>query len=289
MHEMNYQTDGFQRSYRIHFPSNYNPEKIYPLVVVVHGAFDTAEGIEEVTGFSRLADREGFIVMYPNGIGIFGFLQHWNAGHCCGKAAEDHIDDVGFVTRAIKEVAGRFRIDRRRIYMTGFSNGGMFTYLFGAKKSHLLAAIAPVAASFGGQASAEDSAWQPPIPEKPLPVLVMHGLEDNYVPYAGGTSERRGGTATFLPVWESVQFWVKWNQCAGDPVKQELFSNMVHTSQWTACRSRVPVILYTLDNWRHYWPGPYDARRLDANHPLKTFNAAEIIWDFFKHHSGNGT
>ena len=93
-----------------------------PLVVVIHGAFDTAEGMEKITRFSQLADREGFMVLYPNGMGLLGFRQHWNAGHCCGKADNDQVDDVGFVAATIEDVCVRFKVDRNRIYMVGFSN-----------------------------------------------------------------------------------------------------------------------------------------------------------------------
>ena len=83
--------NGFRRTYLVHVPTGYTPDIPLPLVVVIHGAFDTAQGMERVSGFSLLADREGFIVLYPNGMGILGFLQHWNAGHCCGKAADDQV------------------------------------------------------------------------------------------------------------------------------------------------------------------------------------------------------
>ena len=98
---MDYYSGAYQRSYRLHIPAHYSPSEAMPLVVVIHGAFDTAEGIEKVSGFSELADREKFLVLYPNGIGIMGWLQHWNAGHCCGKAAADGIDDVGFIAAAM--------------------------------------------------------------------------------------------------------------------------------------------------------------------------------------------
>ena len=119
---------GFRRTYLVHIPPDYNPQNPLPLVVVIHGAFDTAKGMEKFSGFSDLADREGFVVLYPNGMGILGFLQHWNAGHCCGKAANDNLDDVGFVAATIEDVSARLAIDRSRVYMVGFSNGGMLIY-----------------------------------------------------------------------------------------------------------------------------------------------------------------
>jgi polyhydroxybutyrate depolymerase len=143
--------NGFRRTYLVHIPSGYKAETPLPLVVVIHGAFDTAEGMEKITRFSQLADREGFMVLYPNGMGLLGFLQHWNAGHCCGKAADDQVDDVGFVAAAIEDVCVRFKVDRDRIYMMGFSNGGMLTHRFAAERGDLLAAAAPMAASIGGK------------------------------------------------------------------------------------------------------------------------------------------
>ena len=70
-------TGGFRRSYRVHIPSGYDGLTQLPMVVVIHGAFDTAKGMEKFSGFSHLANRENFVVLYPEGIGIFGYLQHW--------------------------------------------------------------------------------------------------------------------------------------------------------------------------------------------------------------------
>ena len=92
--------------------------------------------MEKFSGFSALADREKFLVLYPDGMGLFGYLQHWNAGHCCGKAAKDKVDDVGFIAAAIEDVCDHLRVDRSRIYMLGFSNGGMMAYRFAAEKTN---------------------------------------------------------------------------------------------------------------------------------------------------------
>jgi poly(3-hydroxybutyrate) depolymerase len=107
------------------------------------------------SGWSRLADREGFIV-YPEGIGILGFLQHWNAGHCCGKAVEDNWNDVAFIEAAIDGTCRQYAVDKRRIYMIGFSNGGMMTYRFAAERSSLLAAAASVS---GARRATFDTSW----------------------------------------------------------------------------------------------------------------------------------
>jgi polyhydroxybutyrate depolymerase len=275
---------GARRTYRVHIPPDYNPGIPLPLVVVIHGAFDTAEGMEKFSGFSDLADREKFIVMYPNGMGIFGFLQHWNAGHCCGKAASDKVDDVGFVAAAIEDVRARLKIDSERIYMVGFSNGGMLAYRFAAERGDLLAAVAPLAASIGGRPSDEEPEWRIPDPVRPLSVISIHGLADDDITYEGGVSLHRGGTRTYWSVEKSIGFWVSHNGCNPRAADSYLNNGSVHIKSWGVCRNDTEVALYLLENWGHVWPGKYFTADLAEDDPLKNFDAAEIIWDFFKSH-----
>lgn len=273
---------GARRTYLVHIPPEYDPGEQLPLVVVIHGAFDTAGGMEKFSGFSDLADRERFIVMYPNGMGILGFFQHWNAGHCCGKAAADKVDDVGFVADAIEDVRSRLRIDPDRIYMVGFSNGGMLAYRFAAERGDILAAVAPLAASIGGRPSEEEPEWRIPDPVRPLSVITLHGLADDDITYEGGVSRHRGGTQTFWSVEKSIQFWVDHNGCNSRTAETDLNSGSVHLKFWGVCRNDTEVALYLIENWDHRWPGKFFTAKLADDDPLKNFDAAEIIWDFFK-------
>jgi polyhydroxybutyrate depolymerase len=279
--EVDIRLNGFRRDYRVHVPPGYSAAPSLPLVVVIHGAFDTAEGMEKFSGFSDLADREGFVVLYPNGMGILGFLQHWNAGHCCGKAAEDRLDDVGYIAAAIEAVCGRLRIDRRRIYMTGFSNGGMMTYRFAAERGNLLAAAAPLAASIGGRPSSGAPEWRIPEPVRPLPLLTIHGLADDDIPFDGGVSRHRGGERTYLSVEDSVGFWVEANRCRSR-IDADLYGGQVRSTVLGDCEGGGNVALYTLRGWGHVWPGRYFTASLPDDNPLKGFDASEIIWAFFK-------
>ncbi len=281
---MDIRIDGTRRSYLVHIPSGYDHEKPLPLVVVIHGAFDTAEGMEKFSGFSDLADREDFIVLYPNGMGIFGYFQHWNAGHCCGKAAEDNWDDVGFVAAAIDDLRTRLKIDSSRIYMVGFSNGGMFTYRFAAEKGDLLAAAAPMAASIGGKPSDGAPEWRIPEPVQPLSMIIFHGLADDDVPYEGGISRHRGGTRTYWSVEQSAGFWVRHNGCNPRAAGTRLNEGKVILKSWGVCRDDTEVALYLIKDWGHVWPGKYFTSDLAENDPLRDFDAAEILWDFFKSH-----
>jgi polyhydroxybutyrate depolymerase len=281
-HLMDLESAGHQRAYRVHLPPAYDNHTPLPLVVVVHGAFDTAKGIEAISGFSLLADRENFIVLYPEGIGIYGLLQHWNAGHCCGKAAEDGIDDVGYLTAAIEAVSQRLAVDLGRIYMVGFSNGGMMTYRFAAERSHMLTAAAPMAASPGGRSTAQGPEWSIPRPQSPLPIFILHGLDDDDVPFDGGRSLHRGGERTYLSVDDALSFWIEANQCKGTPAESRGWGGAVQTRRWDTCADGAVTVLTTIAGWGHIWPGPTFTADLPADDPLHNFDAAELIWSFFK-------
>ena len=283
--KMNIRIMGTRRTYLVHVPPNYSAQKPLPLVVVIHGAFDTAAGMEKYSTFSDLADRESFIVMYPNGMGIFGLFQHWNAGHCCGKAANDDVDDVGFIAAAIDDVRVRLQIDPGRIYMVGFSNGGMLAYRFAAERGDILAAVAPLAASIGGRPSEDAPQWRIPDPVRPLSVISIHGMADDDIVYEGGVSRHRGGTRTFWSVDESVDFWVRQNGCHPGAAATELNQGHVRVHTWSACNDDTEVVLYLIEDWGHVWPGRYFTTELEEADPLKDFDAAEIIWHFFKSHS----
>ena len=146
--------NGQSRSYILHLPPSYNGENEMPLVVVLHGGGGNAGNIEKLTGFSEKADKEGFIVVYPDGSGMFDrYLLTWNTGFCCGYALKNNIDDVGFIRTLIGYLQEKYAINPNMIYVTGISNGGMMSYRLGAELSDIVAAIAPVAGSIGGQSN----------------------------------------------------------------------------------------------------------------------------------------
>jgi polyhydroxybutyrate depolymerase len=269
----------YDRTYRVHVPTGYREDKPMALVVVLHGAFSGSAEIEKRAGFSALADKEGFVVVYPEGIGILGFLQHWNAGHCCGKAAEDDVDDVGFVADVIEEVKNYLTIDTTRIYMTGFSNGGMLTHRFAAEHPEILAAAAPVAGAISSGDSADEDDWQIPTPNSVVPMIIFHGREDLRIPYA---SEGLGDGPFYSTALESSLFWSSSNGCDAHHREQSLSFGGVTVDTWSDCEKNVDVLLFSLGEWGHRWPGPYFTRETGPQSPLYNFNATEIIWAFFE-------
>ena len=278
---MDIRVDLFRRSYFIHVPENYTGTDPLPLLVVLHGAFSDGEEMEKFTGFSDLADQENFVVVYPNGIGLFNWLRHWNSGHCCGRARNLNIDDVAFVETVMDQVVDRLSINRERIYLVGHSNGGMLAYRFAAEKSKEIAAAAVVSGTIGGKPSAHEPEWRVPDPKAPVPMIIFHGEKDERIPYHGGVDPRGRSGRTWIDVGTSVRFWVSHDGCKDNPRSRSLFNGRVRIKSWESCKDRTAVRFYTLSQWGHAWPGPYFKSRF-AGYPGDDFDAARIIWDFFK-------
>jgi polyhydroxybutyrate depolymerase len=271
------------RTYLLHVPAGYDEQKTWPLVVALHGAFSTAGSFETKSGFSDLADRAGFVVAYPNGIGVLGHLQHWNAGHCCGLAEEDHVDDVGFLRYVIDDVARKVRIDPQRVYVAGHSNGAMLAYQFAAENSEKIAAVCVVAGSLGSARSKGAQTHTTGPPAEPVPLLAIHGRQDACVPFAGGSGVRRGGRC-YVSVLDSVGLWARYCGCHPTPEISGDPHGGPSLLTWRDAQGDSWASLYILDHWEHAWPGACNCRQLPPEHPLRTFDAAEVIWDFFSQH-----
>jgi polyhydroxybutyrate depolymerase len=272
---------GLKRNYLVHVPVALPKDKAVPVVLVFHGGSGDGAGTERITRFSALADREGFLVVYPNGIG-----KNWNDGRIFA-GSEPHrrnIDDVAFIARVIDAVAWEHPIDPKRIYATGISNGGIFSHYLAAHLSSRIAAIAPVV---GGIA---DPFYQRFRPEKPVSVFIIQGRNDPLVPYqAGGISEGKRGKV--ISTDEAIRKWVLHDGCSPEPVTGRLPDKdpkdgcTVTWSTWSKGRDGTEVMLYNIAGGGHTWPGgpQYLPERLIGK-VCRDFDATEVIWDFFKRH-----
>jgi poly(3-hydroxybutyrate) depolymerase len=181
-----------------------------PLVLVFHGGGGNGPGTERLTRFTPLADREGFLVAFPEGLG-----KNWNDGRefTTSRAHRDHVDDVAFVAALIDAVGRLHAVDARRVYATGISNGGIFSHYLAAHLSARIAAIAPVV---GGIADPPD-AWLHP--EQPVSVLMLQGTSDPLVPYHGGPVAF--GRGRIIDTEEAARRWAALNS-GHEPVQDAL-------------------------------------------------------------------
>lgn len=274
---------GGNRRYNYHVPTGGRAAaQAQPLLIVIHGAFSDAREIEWETGFSDLSDREGFIVAYPEGIGLFGLFQHWNAGHCCGKAMDDNIDDVGFIRTVSEQLTAHFALRPGRAYVVGISNGGMMAYRVAAEHPDHFAAVAGVNTTVGSRRSPTAMARRIAPPRQPVPVLIMHGRDDRTIPYEGGPRQGDEQGQVYDSVAESIDFWIEHNRCDREATKTTLRQGAVDRTEWRGAAGSAPVLLYRLNGWGHYWPGPVRLAEFDVQGPLREFDAATVVWEFFQ-------
>jgi len=265
--------DGVKRTYIVHVPAQYKRDRSYPLVFVLHGGTGNAENAMRMSQMSPKADKEGFIVVYPNGTGKFkDRLLHWNDGR---EHAQTEADDIVFFRQLISQLEKDYSIDPKRIYATGISNGGVMTYRLGCELSDVLAAIAPVAAALHCDKSAPDS---------PLSVIIFHGTADKYVLYEGGAGKAAGGKQRIdKPVAYAADFWVKHNACNPVQAKEE-FGSILKES-YSGGRANTEVILYTIEKGGHSWPGGKKGLRYgNPDPPTQEISATDLIWEFFNRH-----
>ena len=173
-----------KRTYLVHVPKGYDPKKPAPVVLALHGAAMNGSMMVWFSGLNKKSDEAGFIVVYPSGTGTGPFLT-WNAGGFKGKMAEGKADDVAFIGKLLDDLGTVVKVDEKRVYACGMSNGGMMCYRLAAELSDRIAAIAPVA----GTIAIEESK-----PKRPVPVIHFHGTKDTFVPF----EMAKGKTPSFM-------------------------------------------------------------------------------------------
>ena len=277
--------DGQRRTFRVHTPPDSAPEHTgsttaagLPVVIGLHGGGGNGEQFERQSGLSAVADRSGFIAVYPNGTGRTQLLT-WNAGACCGYARDHEVNDVRFIASMLDRLVGKYHTDPQRVYVTGLSNGAMMAYRLGCELADRIAAIAPVAGALNVDGCR---------PSRPLAVLAVHGTADQLVPYRGGPPARSvPGSDTWQnrSVAESVGFWVDQDRCPTAPTESR--DGAVVRASHAPCAGGLEVVLYSIDGGGHAWPGGVKARQA-ADEPPPKPDASTLMLEFFTRYRVGG-
>lgn len=271
--------DGRMRSYAFYAPARLAPDP--PLVLALHGSMGDAEQMRQATayGFERLADRDGFIVVYPE-----GFEGHWNDCRKAGPYAAKQlgIDDVGFVRALVARFRGSHRADSARVFAAGLSNGGHLAYRLALEAPGLVRAVAAVGANL-------------PAPENfdcmpaagSASVLIMNGTDDPINPYGGGkvTLFGFGSRGNVRSARESAAYFARRNGIADPPrtarIAQPEGSGRTFAERTVWRSAGAEVRLYTIHGAGHSIPQPHARapRLLGRTH--RALDAPAEIWSFF--------
>jgi polyhydroxybutyrate depolymerase len=238
-----------------------------------------------LTGFDTQADRLGWIAAYPDAHNP-GPDGGWNAHACCAQAG---VNDVKFIRDLIDSVTMSNAIDPLRVYVAGFSRGGMMAYRLGCELADRVVAIAVVAGNMSDRHGSIDTLRCRPV--APVSLFAIHGTDDRNVPIAGGVGpdelayfkERpelmvvEDDLISYAPLTDVVAHWRRANRCS----EAETVENSASfTSQRWRGPDRVSVELLSITGGTHAWPGP--AQSPDS--PDASVDASEVIADFFVHH-----
>ena len=271
--------DGRVRSYRLHVPAELEPTKAHPLVVAFHGGAGNGAIMERFSGLSAKADEAGFVVVYPDGTGRTSRVLTWNAGSCCGYAQRQAVDDVAFVRALLDDVASTVKVDPRRVFATGISNGGMMAFRAAVELPDRFAAIAPVAGTPGVDVSGLKRA---------IPLIEFHGTDDEHIRYHGGSGPRSVTHTDFMSVDDAISAWSWLAQCPEKPRREDLRdvaddgTHVVRTT-YAPCAEGAEVVLYTIEGGGHSWPGRPGRPRL-LGRTTQDISANDLMWEFFARH-----
>jgi polyhydroxybutyrate depolymerase len=260
---------GIERKYVLHIPVGYTATRPTPLVLAFHGIGLDSEEMIRISRLSEQADKSGFVVVYPNGTGV---SKSWNGGHCCGEAAKNNVDDVGFVRVLFDELSAWVNIDPGRVYATGFSNGAIMAYRLACEMSDRIAAIGPVSAT---QILDDQRACHP---ARSVPVIHFHGTADRLNPYEGGATS---AGFKFVSVKDAIGFWAEKNACSAPPQRRE--AGTIQHDVYAACAQNTTIELYSIIGGEHAWPGG-EAVNLQIGKPTMEIFASPLMWEFFAAH-----
>jgi polyhydroxybutyrate depolymerase len=245
-----------------------------PLILLLHGGAGNPAQAERAYRLTEPALAAGFLVAYPAGTGYFTRkrILTWNAGNCCGHAREKGVDDVAFLAALIERLVKDGRADPKAVFAAGMSNGAMMAHRLACERADLVAAIAPVAGTLAVPACK---------PSRPVSVLLVHGTEDEHVPFAGGVGAKaRGDVRSDRSVRESAGLWAAANGCGEKPGPVGEDGEV----SWAGCAEGTDVRVLGHPGG-HIWPGSNPDRYPGADPMLDEPKTTALILDFFKTHA----
>lgn len=254
---------GKKREYLLYVPKSYDPTRPTPLVISIHGAGGWPVQQMRLSGWNRVADREGFIVVYPSGIASRGpRVWHQDSG------------DVAFISQLIDKLAASYNIDRSRIYANGMSNGGGMTFTLSCRLSDRIAAVGMVGPAL-------IAPWKSCGDRKAVPVIAFHGTADPMAPYNGGTSWVVANPLPAVPAW--IANWAKRNRCDTKPIDSRVAADVTRRD-YAHCADGSAVVLYTIIGGGHTWPGGEPMPEYFTGPTSRSIDASSQMWKFFRAH-----
>jgi polyhydroxybutyrate depolymerase len=243
---------GYERSYYLHVPPQYDGKTPLPLVFALHQIGGDTATFAKITGFNEKADAEGFFVVYPQGLN-----NSWNAGSCCPPSSQQKIDDAGFINMLLVKLKSQLPVNNSRVYATGVSNGGMLAYRLACDFPEDFAAIASIAGT---------SVVEGCNATRPVSVLEVHGTADEVVPYNNTTHSE--SALPVPPAVDAISYWAQHDRTVS--VQRQQGEGNLTVTTYSGGSDGTEVVLYTRNGGKHAWP--------------TEIPTTDFIWRFFELH-----
>ncbi len=281
---------GVKRTFLLHVPRSYSPSQPVPLVVVLHGDSSSAREMEELTRLNPLSARDGFIVVYPEGVS-----RGWNDGLSkqALRGRRGEADDVGYLAQIVAALSSSYQIDPRRVYLVGYDEGAMMGFRAICELPGLFAGIASVMGTM------PVSVYKRCAATEAISILLINGAEDRLIPL-----EERDRARFRLPelvsVEQTARFWADVNRCSPLPAYKTRLdldvrrSGFAREAVYPQCRSNTQVMIFALHGSGHGWPeatlsplmGFAAKQVLGAS--LEGQNVSDVVWRFLSRQQRDG-
>lgn len=256
---------GEERKYLLYVPETYNSDSPVPLVISLHGAFLYPGFQMRLSQWNDLADKEGFIVVYPKAAGLPSL---WRM-----TPGDDLAMETQFLSDLIDKLSVDYNIDSKRVYANGFSNGAAMTVMLSCSLSNRIAAFGMVATPV--------VPWDWCGNPAPAPVIAIHGTDDPFALYNGGENFLTTEPLPTIQEWTSM--WAERNMCDAAPIVDEI-ATQVAVTRYENCVKGATVALYSVREAGHVWPGGMKFPGNSAGPNSDSINATQQMWQFFKNH-----
>lgn len=261
-------SSGQKRDYLLYVPRSYDPSRPAPLVISMHAAALWGAAQKETSRWNEIAERHGFIVVYPSGVGGTG-TRIWHVDRGPGL-----MRDVRFLSELIDTLEAAYNIDPTRVYANGLSNGGGMSFVLSCTLSDRIAAVGMVAA-------AQLLPWSWCSDHRPVPMIAFHGTADPITPYNGGRSWVSPEPFPSIPAWTTQ--WARRNGCGPDPVDSVVAADVTRR-EYPSCADDAAVVLYTIRGGGHSWPGGKPLPEWFVGPTSNGIDATMVMWEFFRRH-----
>ena len=284
--------DNLTRCWQTHIPENLDLNETVPLIIDMHGYASDSSTQRELSSFNTIADEEGAIVIYPDGVSGYNMPwdveenQAWNSGWCCAHSAREDIDDRGFIEKIVNISLEIHNIDSNRVYASGWSNGCAMAQRLAMESSHIFAAVGCMAMYL---------ITEPVGDYTPIPVMEVHGFLDQVVLYES--------TALSVPfneeMWtnpeaydtgaiENIYEWADYNGCPG-PLETFELNGLYSVQGFDDCENNTSVRLMTIYAAQH---NPY-ANDVDDGSVIGGLfvgtqglvESSQVVWEFLSQFS----